>query len=181
MEKWKDIKGFEDFYLVSDMGRVMSIAPGRATTNGRILSPRSDGKTNGYLTVRLYKGGRSFYLKVHRLVAQAFLPNSEGREQVNHKDGNKRNNCANNLEWVTAGENVRHAFETGLIEKGKDGIWKKAVRCIETGEVFESGVAAAREMKLGSSPAVGGGTIRTAVRGRTASRRAYGYHWEEAR
>lgn len=177
MEQWKDIPGFEDFYLASSFGRIMSIAPGRAKTRGRILSPRSDGKDNGYLTVCLYKGGKKYNKKVHRLVAETFLENVGEKKEVNHKDGNKRNNRLDNLEWVTAKENTRHAHAMG---KGNhSGLMKKVVRCVETGEVFASAVEAARVMSLGTNPAIGGGCIRGAIRQTSHFRRAYGYHWEE--
>lgn len=178
MERWKDIPGYEDYYLASSFGRIMSIAPGRAKTRGRILSPRSDGRKDGYLTVCLYKGGTKHYKKVHRLVASAFLSTSGDGYQVNHKDGDKKNNHIENLEWLSAKENVRHAYKLGL-NAHRGHKYRKPIRCVETGEEFQSAVEAARKMGLGSSPAVGGGNIRDSITGRALARRAYGYHWEE--
>lgn len=180
MEQWKDIKGFEDFYLVSSLGRIMSIAPGRAKTKGRMLAPRKDGYKDGYLSVRLYKGGTSVYKRIHRLVAEAFIPNPEMKTQVNHKDGNKRNNAVENLEWATASENVVHAHLAGL-NKHSGGGSAKPVVCVETGKVYASAVEAARVLSLGNgSVETAASGIRVAVTGRTASRRAYGFHWENA-
>ena len=71
--------------------------------------------TNGYASVRMPYGN---YL-VHRMVADAFIPNPGNKPQVNHKDGNKRNNNVSNLEWVTAKENMEHASKTGLLIRGK--------------------------------------------------------------
>lgn len=180
MEEWKDIPGFEDFYLASSFGRIMSIAPGRARTKGRLLTPRSDGKENGYLVVCLYKGGEKYYKKVHRLVAETFIDNPDNKKEVNHKDGNKRNNVISNLEWVSGKENMAHAVKNGALNHNyHSGIYARKIRCVETGCVFNNAVDAARKMELGTSPAIGAGMIRSAIRGLNTTRRAYGYHWEE--
>jgi hypothetical protein len=68
----------------------------------------------GYQTVRLCSNGKFSYPKVHRLVASAFIPNPEGKSEVNHIDGNKSNNNVDNLEWCTKSENMKHAYKLGL-------------------------------------------------------------------
>ncbi len=104
-EEWRPC-GFG--YLVSNLGRVKRDAPG-----SRPLSASDNGR--GYLKVDLFANGKRVRrFRVSRLVAEAFIPNPFGLGQVNHLDGNKRNNSANNLQWCSASENVRHAIESGL-------------------------------------------------------------------
>ena len=95
MEVWKDIPGFEN-YQISNYGNVKSLNYGR-TGKTKLLKPTISGK--GYLQVRLSKSGKPNALLVHRLVAMAFIQNLNNRKQINHKDENKFNNNANNLEW----------------------------------------------------------------------------------
>jgi hypothetical protein len=105
MEIWKDVKGFEGIYQISNMGRFKSY---KGDPNGRILSNKN-GKGD-YLSVVLSYGSKRRYTRIHRLVAEAFVPNPDNKPEVHHKDGNKQNNCAENLEWVTRSENHRHAL-----------------------------------------------------------------------
>lgn len=94
-------------YFISNLGRVQ----GRS---GKIMKSYI---SNNYLqiVVRLKgKNSKSKVLKIHREVAKAFIPNPNNLPQVNHKDGNKTNNCVSNLEWCTNKENTMHAFKTGL-------------------------------------------------------------------
>ena len=92
---------------MSNLGRVRSLKTART----RILKLRLD--SDGYLTACLYKKGVK-YPAVHRLVAKAFIPNPEDKPTVNHIDGDKKNNCVENLEWATHKENLDHAINTGL-------------------------------------------------------------------
>jgi hypothetical protein len=104
----------------------------------------------GYLRTSVYENGKHKNVSIHRLVAMAFVPNPENKPEVNHKDGDKTNNHADNLEWVTGVENKRHCREVlGKINRNPDPTaaheaCKKPVRCIETGEIFESITSAAR-------------------------------------
>ena len=95
MEVWKDISGFEN-YRISNHGNVKSLNYGR-TGKGRLPKPTVSGK--GHLQVRSYKSGKPTALTVHGLVAMEFVPDTDNRKQTNHKDENKSNNNADNLEW----------------------------------------------------------------------------------
>ena len=106
----RDIVGYEGLYGVTSTGLVWAY-PKKSRTHGRWLKITID--RCGYAYVGLYKDGKTTKIKVHRLVAQAYLVASD-KPHVNHIDGNKLNNNANNLEWVTPKENKIHAFATGI-------------------------------------------------------------------
>lgn len=106
VEEWKTID-INPNYEVSNFGRVRN-------KKGHIIKLQVG--TYGYLQVNLDFNGKNKTKKVHRLVAKAFIPNIENKPQVNHIDGNKKNNHINNLEWCTNRENVQHAFDIGLNE-----------------------------------------------------------------
>ena len=132
-EIWKDVDGYEELYQVSNLGRVKSLYKkiGFYYRNEKILSNCT--QPNGYLAVNLGKNSIITRKSVHRLVAQAFIPNLENKPFINHKDGNKKNNCVDNLEWVTHSENVSHAYKIGLnnhkppVKIGKDNHTSKSV------------------------------------------------------
>lgn len=109
-EIWKPIKGYEGQYDVSNLGNIRSLSY-HQTEKIKKLSPFPDKK--GYLQVDLRK--RS--IKVHRIVAETFIPNPENKQQINHIDGNKSNNRVENLEWCTQSENQKHAYKNGLKPK----------------------------------------------------------------
>lgn len=105
-EIWKPISDYEGLYKISNTGKVNSLI------SGKILKPFPNNK--GYLYVKLTKDGQHKTFSVHRLVANVFIPNVESMQQVNHIDGNKQNNCAENLEWCNDFENRTHAYKNGL-------------------------------------------------------------------
>lgn len=109
-ERWKAVVGFPS-YAVSTLGQVLSYQRSRVT----LLSPKIGKQGKGYFDVGIRKAdGTRKYLRISRMVAEAFVPNPENKPQVNHKDGNKLNNIWTNLEWATGKENVQHAHDTGL-------------------------------------------------------------------
>lgn len=100
-EIWKDIKGYEGLYQVSNLGNVRSLNYNRENKI-KLLTPCIK---RGYKSICLRKNSKKFFL-LHRLVAQAFIPNPNNLPQVNHKDENKQNNCVDNLEWCTSEYNI---------------------------------------------------------------------------
>ena len=106
-EQWKPIKGYEGKYDVSNFGRVRSYYKGLHIKTQRI-------NNCGYCYVKLYvRGKRQKMARVHRLVAEAFIPNPDNMSDVNHKDMNKLNNHVSNLEWSSHRGNVQHSYEHG--------------------------------------------------------------------
>lgn len=130
-EIWKPIKDFEKLYEVSNQGRIRSldrkVPRGNHSLNikGRILKPEND--KDGYKLVSLSKNGIEKMQKVHRLVAQAFLPNINNYPHVNHKDENKSNNCVENLEWCDAGYNNNYGNHNDNMKKCMNARYGKAV------------------------------------------------------
>lgn len=110
-EIWKEIKGTNGNYQVSNLGNVRSIPRNR--TKGGVLTP-FEYIRNGYYLVSIYINGVKKRCFVHKLVAQAFIKNPLNKPQVNHKNGNKHDNRASNLEWVTCSENIQHAYKHKL-------------------------------------------------------------------
>ena len=127
MDKWQKIN---KNYMISTSGDIKRI--------GREVNHCVRNK-NGYLVTDLYEDGKRTTVRVHRAVAEAFIPNPENKPEVNHKDGNKMNNRVENLEWVTKSENALHAYKTGLMKPSSNiGRKGKPFRIVETGEVFST-------------------------------------------
>lgn len=107
MKIYKDITGFEGRYSISNEGEVYSYFLNR---NMKLKVSKT-----GYLVVHLRKLDEEKHISVHRLVAEHFIENCDNKLTVNHKDGNKQNNCVSNLEWSTHAEQMDHAISTGLV------------------------------------------------------------------
>jgi hypothetical protein len=124
-EVWKDIKGFEGHYQVSNLGNVRScdrVRKGRGDSVVPLKGKLMNFKLKfGYREVHLRNNEVNVYWTVHRMVAKAFIPNPDNLPVVNHKDGNKLNNKVDNLEWATFQQNAIHAIENGLsnVHNGK--------------------------------------------------------------
>jgi hypothetical protein len=140
-EIWKDIEGYEGLYQVSNLGRVKSLKK-KYSKEDRIRKLRLD--KDGYLVVSLWKYGKPKTMKVHRLIAISFIENIENKSFVNHLDGIKNNNSIENLEWVTASENTKHAHYTGLMNK-------KLVIDLVTNKIYNSTAEASKFYSIDAS------------------------------
>lgn len=140
-EIWVDIEGWEGQYQYSNMLRVRSLdrvvlrSDGISRTfKGKIL-PVS--KSSAYARVFLCTGRETIFLQLHKFFAEIFIPNPENKKYVNHKNGNKHDYSLSNLEWATKGEDLKHAYDTGLRKSkiGKDSpLWGKKYMAGRTGD-----------------------------------------------
>ena len=162
---WKTIAGFPN-YEISNHLEVRNKTTGqqRKFSNGK----------RGYLVISLFHDGKMYLKPVHRLVAEAFIPNPEGKPQVNHIDGNKLNNNIDNLEWVTSKENLLHARRTGLHTSDGDIPVKQLDMDGNIIAVYKSMSEASR--KTGANRSAIGKVVRKETRYKTAG----GYRWEYA-
>lgn len=118
MEIWKDVKGYEGKYQVSNLGRIKSLNYHRENIE-KIMTPRTD--KDGYIIISLCLRGVNKTKKVHRIVAEAFISNPNNLPQVNHIDEDKTNNNANNLEWCTSKYNTEYSQAKQVIGIKLDG------------------------------------------------------------
>ena len=152
----KDIKNYEGLYAVTEDGRVWSYR------SNKFMTPAQN---NGYLFVNLYKEHKLKKAYIHRLVAEAYLPNPNNYLEVNHVDENKDNNALSNLEWCTRQYNNSYGTRNERISKALG----KSVLCVELDRVFRSVTEAAKQLNINRS------NIFRAIRG--DREKAYGYHW----
>ena len=179
-EIWKDIPGYENFYQISNIGRVKSLKRkvkklyGYKTISEKILKPIKNSK--GYFIVNLYKENKMKSMKLHRLVAEAFIDNPENLPQINHKNERKEDNRVTNLEFCDARYNTNFGTRN---ERAGIAISKvntnnpkrsKAVKCIETNQIYPSTMEVSR--RFGFNPSC----IAKCCRGEIKS--SYKLHWK---
>jgi len=163
-EIWKPIAGYENLYYISNLGRVKSLL-GYGGVKERILKPAMG---RDYLHVSLNDNGRKKTLKIHRLVAQTFIPNPENLPQVNHLNENKTDNRACNLEWCSAKYNSNYGT---AIQRTIEKI-SKPVICIELNTTFQNSLEAKKHLGVDNS------SIIKCCRGKLKT--CGGYHWKYA-
>lgn len=183
MEIWKPIQGYEGQYEVSNCGRVKSLERWSTDKNGakrpvheKTLTLHKSKVTTRHPRARyhveLWRCNRRRVPSIHRLVAMYFIPNPEGKPQVNHIDGDPSNNNVANLEWVTSSENNKHAYANNLTTPP----CRKPIRGINniTGKIveFASSGEASRYFNVTAA------NIRAALKGYGRSKGACGYRWE---
>ena len=178
MEIWKAIEGHEN-YEVSNTGKVRT----HNWMNRGITKEMSPSSCRGYLQVNFWKDGKQKCMRIHRLVAQAFISNPNNLREVNHIDGNKLNNNVDNLEWCTREENLAHEHRTSLGDKAKAGLRKcsipkrKAVIAVnkKSGKVteYESIQEAGRKLNIEATK------ICSCAKGRITSAKGYVFAYKE--
>ena len=174
MEIWKDVKGYEGYYQISNMGNVRSVDRVRRKSNhgydahikGKVIKQRS--QKNGYKCVTIYKDGVAKTVRVHRLVAAAFVPNPNGYGEVNHIDENVENNCANNLEWCSRSYNCSYG----------SGLSKRAKKCSKPCVQYKDGIEIARFPSISEASRKTGivfSSIQSCVSGKQKT--THGFTW----
>lgn len=163
-ERWKKLPQPYQDYEISDIGRFRSLIK-----HSNVLVKPTFGWSNGqgYRQVAIFQNGKRRFFYVHRLVAEAFIPKTFGKNFVNHINGDGNDNRVENLEWVTREENERHKQE--FLNPSHDSS-KKQIVCVETGKIFDCMKDAAREYNVCYR------SIRKAISGVLLT--AGGYHWQ---
>ena len=167
-EIWRDIPGFD--YQISNLGNVRSF---KFNLSGTILKPSCYGR---YKLVSLFKDGKRYYKKIHRLVAEAFIPNPDNLPQVNHKDENTFNNNVSNLEWCDAKYNANYGSRIAKMSNSLRGKsvplkYKQVKQTDNSGNIVEIYPSIKDVSKNGYNP----GTVCNCCKGKQKT--AYGFKW----
>ena len=173
MEQWKDVVGYEGLYQVSDCGEIKRVL----FVNNKVRKPQEKilhqhTAWNGRMLVDLYKDGNRKRITVHRIVASAFIPNPNNLPQINHIDGNPKNNIVENLEWCDASYNMKHAYENGLnprLKKYNDARKKPIIR--DDGKIYDCAYSAAKDMNVSVN------SIRGVLKGRNHTCKGYSFSY----
>jgi hypothetical protein len=144
-EIYKDIQGYEGIYQVSNLGNVKRI---NNKNNKNELVLKQFYNVRGYYQIGLYFNNKQKYYYVHRLIAQAFIPNPNNYPIINHINGIKSDNSIGNLEWCTYLHNIRHAFSTGLNIAPIGDNHKRSKKIIDTktGEIYHSAITLSKKL-----------------------------------
>lgn len=194
MEIWKPIKNYEDLYEVSNIGRVKSLQHEIAQVDRygnktiHIYSEKIHkgyyDRTTGYRKIQLYKNGKPSMAYIHRLVAEAFCDNPNNYDIVDHKNGRKLDNRANNLRWVTQKTNIRNAIEHGhkYYSQKTTGVYEgitQSIECAELNKKFSTLREAAIYLKTYENLSAPWQTIKKNIhRSCKCGGTAYKYHWK---
>lgn len=177
LEIWKDIGGYEGLYQVSNLGRVKSLFRYKKILKGNVVS-------GGYIQVQLCKRGKATNYLIHRIVAFAFLNNSDNKPCVNHIDGNKTNNSPDNLEWVTYSENEFHSYNVLGKKPNKTHLGICGGLCYNSKPIFQissSGNVIKKFESIGEVERILGirhSNVQMVLKGKRHT--AGGYHWKLA-
>lgn len=161
VEEWAPIPEFEGYYEASDVGRIKNAWTGKVIKQGT--------NRKGYKTVSLKVLDQKCTREVHRLVASAFIDGDHVGMDVHHKDSNKTNNRLSNLEYCTRKENIRHAIKDGVMKPNNFGNKPIKVKCVETGEVYDSIRECGKALGISQSTIVSylKGKVKTTCKGYT--------------
>lgn len=173
-EIWVDIKGYEGLYQVSNLGRVKSLE--RIDSLGhkrkeKILKPRKN--KDGYLQVVLCKEGKYKEFRVHRLVAIAFIPNTDNKPFIDHINTIRDDNRVENLRWVTHEENINNPLSKENKSESMKGKKKKLVYCFETDKTYPSIRQCAKELGLNKN------AISQCCNGKRKHHKGYHFYYVE--